>query len=32
MAKGNNAQKKETKKPKKGAKVAADKPKDPKKK
>lgn len=33
MAKGNNSQKKETKKPKKGAaKVAADKPKDPKKK
>jgi hypothetical protein len=32
MAKGNNARKKETKKPKKDAKVAADKPKDPKKK
>jgi len=33
MAKGNNAQKKETKKPKKGAvKGGADKPKDNKKK
>ena len=31
MAKGTNAQKKETKKPKKGAKGGADKPKDKKK-